>query len=359
MDVRYTVMATALAAAGAFPARAPAQGQTLDRADLAERLGRSTVTVEVAGGAGSGFLVGEERFVVTNAHVVHTGRWTRKVYVRFGKGEKRVAKIVAYDKGHDLALLSLAGKVEAPPLPLGDSDSARVGEEVIAFGSPYGLEATLTAGIISARRDIERRGGVKLVGILQTDAPINPGNSGGPLVNLRGEVIGVNSAIVSRGGGNEGIGFAVPTRYVRELLARARGEGAAATSEELPATAPVRVWLGAEVESYDALGYRGVRLLRVVPGGPAHSAGLRGYHDTRPMSVVERGLPWTGDIILSVGGRPVRSKADLKRVLSKLAPGAKVGASVTVGPGAWRRVVRVSLTAPPAPAPPLTPTSRP
>ena len=156
-------------------------------------------------------MVGPHGFVVTNAHVASGARWSGRLRVRFGDGGMRPAVLIAYDAVHDLAVAQVDGDVRVRPLVLGDSDDVRVGQSVLAFGSPFGLEGTLTQGIVSARRDVGAIGQGEVRNVIQTDAPINPGNSGGPLVDAKGEVVGINTAILSRSGASNGIGFAVPS----------------------------------------------------------------------------------------------------------------------------------------------------
>ncbi len=192
------------------------------RIAVAERLSQSTVTVASRGrGVGSGFVVGRERFIVTNAHVVRGVR-RGAISVHFPDGQVLPAEVLAVDARKDLAILSV-DEAPAPPITVANSDRVRVGQSVLAYGSPHGLSGTLTQGIVSARRDNLRGvGNGRIRGLIQTDAPINPGNSGGPLVDSRGRVIGVNTLIISRTGGSEGIGFAVPSNLVRELVGALR-----------------------------------------------------------------------------------------------------------------------------------------
>ncbi len=357
--IRGLALAVALATAAPFVQRAEAQELTEERRiAVAERLAEATVEVRVGRSGGSGFLVGPERFVVTNAHVVQGFRQV-PVIVAFGPRDQRRARVIAIDPDHDLAVLEVEGEITARPLPMGDPDSVRVGQTVLAFGSPFGLAGTLTQGIVSARRDLPNS---PIRGVIQTDAPINPGNSGGPLANARGEVIGVNTAILSRSGGSHGIGFAVPVTYVQELLTEvrqriARGER---QPEQRPASpAPGRerprddaiatlgpVWIGVVGSDFDGAG-GGVQVEQVVPGGPAAQAGLRGAQDAPPAFVRRLGIPWTGHVIVAVDGRRVAGMADLKRALLRRQPGERATLAVTVGGGAVTGEATLLLAAPP------------
>jgi S1-C subfamily serine protease len=161
-------------------------------------------------------------------------------------------------------------------------------------------------------------------------------------VTTRGDVVGVNTAIYSRSGGNEGIGFALPTTYVRALVARARGKTApddAADAGDGAGKKALRVSLGARVEDYDRLGYAGVRIVAVQEGGACARAGLRGVEDAPPKSVKHKGMPWTGHIITAVDGKSIHDTGELRAALAKLAPGDKVKLSVTVGPGRTKQKV--------------------
>jgi putative serine protease PepD len=335
----------------AVPAR-PASADGLSekrRVQIARRLKEATVVVRSGPrSTGSGFVAGKEKWVVTNAHVVRGARHGR-TRVRFGDGQRRAARVVAHDPRHDLAVLEVQGEPPASPLPLGDSSKVEVGETVLAFGSPFGLQGTLTQGIVSARRDLPAVGGGQIEGLIQTDAPINPGNSGGPLVDTRGKVIGVNTAILSRTGGSQGIGFAVPSTYVQQLLTRLRKEKRKAsregsTSKDSPLGA---VWLGIYGDDFRGRGFAGVRVQRVVPGGPAARAGLVGASDRPPEFVHRLGIPWTGHIILAVDDHPVRSLGELRRALGRHEPGDEVELFVTVGPGVVSGEIDVELQTPP------------
>lgn len=349
------------------------------RIAIAESLQRSAVVVRVGSSGGSGFVASEEGWVVTNAHVVRAGG-RAPIQIRYGDGRAVVARLLLLDVHHDLAVLEPAERVTVPPLPLGDPANVRVGQTVLAYGSPFGLDGTLTQGIVSARRDLPGPAG-PIVGVIQTDATINPGNSGGPLVSSRGEVIGVNTAILSRSGGSHGIGFAVPTSYVQQALADARrrraevAEGPAARAVEGQPIAPERlhaqreaaptprvpgeapalengpglgpVWLGILGDDYRGPRVEGVRIDHVLPNGPAERAGLRGSRDAAPEVVRRMGLRWGGHVIVAVDGHRVRSMLDLKRVLDARRPGQRASLNLTTIDGALHGEAEIVLEAPP------------
>lgn len=313
------------------------------RVAAARTLKSNTVTVVLRGGSGSGFVVEGAGVVVTNAHVASAAGLGGRVQLRLSDGSRHAGRVVAFDPAHDLAVIEPQPPLDTRGLPLGDSDAVEVGQSVLAFGSPFGLEGTLTQGIVSARRDLAAVGG-QVRGVIQTDAPINPGNSGGPLVNRRGEVVGVNTAIMSRGGGSNGIGFAVPVSYVKELLGerqRRLAQAAPTTQPQAgPATSATRVqqrrspvWLGFFGDDFRHRGYAGVRVRRVIQGGPAATAGLLGQSDPPPRFVRQLGVPWTGHIILALDGQPVRTMQQLKQRLAAMQAGQQVRVTVTVGPG--------------------------
>ena len=256
-------------------------------------------TTDAAGGAGtgSGFVLGEDGAVVTNNHVVARARVIR---VLLADGREYAADVVGRDAQTDVALLQLRGlgRTALPAVFLGDSDTLQVGDWVVAIGNPFALGHSVTHGMISAR---ERYLGVSIFDdFIQTDALINPGNSGGPLFNMRGEVVGVNTAIVSQG---QGIGFAVPINLVKDLLPGLQTGGARA-----------RGWLGVVLRETPAGagGPRSAVVKTVTPGGPAAAAGV---------------LP--GDRILALNGRAVESYAQAVRAVALLPPGAEVRLSVS------------------------------
>jgi len=367
-----TTLAALLAAPTLAPAPAEAQQDEQRRIEVARRLQESTVSVVSGPSTGSGFVTGDERWIVTNSHVIRPAR-RYGLEIRFSSGTTRRARVLLDSPDHDLAILEVEGTTPARPLTLADSDQVVVGQAVLAFGSPFGLDGTLTQGIVSALRDVppgSRLGGGAVRRLIQTDAPINPGNSGGPLVSAGGDVIGVNTAILSRTGGSHGIGFAVPSNHVtalldhvRERLQVARQEGAQPesaqperhaqavpepTRPQAQRRAPRGAFLGILGDDFRARGYAGVRIREVVPGSPAETAGLAGAADPAPPAVQQMGVPWTGHIIVAVDGRPTPSMAHLQRALSRHRPGQRTVLTVTVGPGVLSGQAVVTLGQAPA-----------
>ena len=250
---------------------------------------------------GSGVIVDKRGFILTNNHVVDQAT---KIQVQLnGETTKYTAKVVGVDEETDLAVIKVDAGKELPTAKLGNSDGVQVGDWVLAIGSPFGLQATVTAGIISAKD----RGGVgrQFQKFLQTDAAINPGNSGGPLVDMAGEVIGVNTAIITGSRGYEGVGFALPSTVAinvyNQLISSGRvtrGSIGVSFQEELGTNAITLKELGAQ---------HGVVIMSVEPGSPAEKAGLKG-----------------GDVITSVNGTPVKSGNDLVNPIAQAPIGSKV-----------------------------------
>ncbi len=315
--------ATPLAAAGDLPA-------------LYERVSVGVVAIQAFSAAGlsqgSGFVFDAAGHVVTNHHVVSGAS---RIEIDFPSGDKVWATLVGADDNVDLAVLMAPVRPEAlHPLPLGDSAEVRVGDTVVAIGNPFGLAGTMTVGIVSGlgrTLDSERAapgGGFFSSGaIIQTDAAINPGNSGGPLVNLRGEVIGVNRAIltesftVAGGPANSGVGFAIPINLVRRvveaIIETGRYEHPYLGISSLPTL---------DLETVERLNLpraTGAYVTAVTPGSPADRAGIRGARRTTSPNQLGPG----GDLIIAIDGQPVREFGDL---LSYLVTSTEVGQTVVL-----------------------------
>jgi serine protease Do len=255
-------------------------------------------------GVGTGFIVAEEGYVVTNNHVIRSGGAFK---VRLNDGRVASAALVGSDQETDIAVLKIdIGGLS--PIEFGDSDAAEVGDWVIALGSPFGLKDSVTAGIISARgREV---GLSPLESYLQTDATINPGNSGGPLVDMDGRVVGINTAIESRSGGSDGISFAIPSNMAKSVVESIIG-----------GSAPSRGFLGIQMQPLDArtatqIGFNGQGVLvnQVVPGGAAANAGVQ-----------------VGDIVVKVNGEETINPQRVMRAVRLCAPGVEVPIEVIRG----------------------------
>ncbi len=274
---------------------------------------RQSITIEGRGRSvtregqslGSGFLVSADGYIVTNNHVVRPdGRLTlEEVTVRLSNGEEYEAELVGTDPDSDLAVLKISRAEPFPFVHMGGATEARVGDWVIAIGNPYGLDGTVTAGIISAtNRTTGRRGAFDRY--IQTDASINSGNSGGPLFDMRGNVIGINNNIISPSGGNVGIGFAIPANVAAPIVE------ALINGDDIE-----RGYLGVQIvpvdeDFADALGIAensGEVIQAVQPGEPAEAAGLR-----------------AGDVVVSVNGQPITRDESLSYIVSNIAPGTRV-----------------------------------
>ncbi|HEX8949742.1 MAG TPA: DegQ family serine endoprotease [Dissulfurispiraceae bacterium] len=238
---------------------------------------------------GSGFIIDKDGYIITNNHVVDNAE---QIKVTLADGRDFKARVVGRDPKTDLALIKISSVFKnLPVLALGDSDKMRVGDWVLAIGNPFGLEHTVTQGILSATGRVIGAGPYD--NFLQTDAPINPGNSGGPLINLRGEVIGINSAIVATG---QGIGFAIPSNMAKSVVPQLKEKGKV-----------TRGWIGVSVQSVtpeiaQSLGIkeaRGALVADIVPGGPAETTGIR-----------------RGDVITAFDGQEIKSMQDLSRLVA-------------------------------------------
>jgi len=247
---------------------------------------------------GSGFIIDKRGFILTNNHVVEK---TDKITVKLADDTEFNAEIIGRDPKTDLALIRIKTERPLKPLPLGDSDKLEVGDWVVAIGNPFGLGNTVTAGIVSAK--YRRIGAGSYDNFIQTDASINPGNSGGPLLNTAGKVIGINSAIFSRTGGNVGIGFAIPINMAKDLLPQLK-EGKV-----------VRGWLGVMIQGItpelkrklNLNDVKGALVADVTKGSPAHKGGIK-----------------RGDVIVSFDGKKIREMRELPYVVGSTPVGKEV-----------------------------------
>lgn len=292
---------------------------------------------------GSGFVYDDQGHIVTNAHVVHGAA---EVEVTFADGSSRTAEIVGEDLHSDLAVVKVDNMPEeAKPLPLGNMENLAVGQTVVAIGNPFGLQGTLTRGVISALgRTIPALTSFSIPQSIQTDAAINPGNSGGPLLNLQGEVIGVNAQIETGGVSttNLGIGFAVPVSIVRvvvpDLVQKGRHEWA---------------WLGVRggdvtsilAKAMDLPVEKGAYLVDVLPNGPSARAGLRGAQ--RTVVVDKREIEVGGDVITAIDDQPVNNFDDLLVYISLETHPGQVVTLTILRDGEYKKV-KVTLEERPA-----------
>ncbi|MCC7326326.1 MAG: DegQ family serine endoprotease [Burkholderiales bacterium] len=261
---------------------------------------------------GSGFIIGSDGQIITNAHVVDGAD---EVTVRLSDKREFKAKVLGTDKRTDVALLKIEAR-DLPRVTIGDPEKVRVGEWVVAIGKPFGLENTMTAGIVSAKgRDLPQE---NLVPFIQTDVAINPGNSGGPLFNLRGEVIGINSLIYSRTGGYMGLAFAIPIDVAMNTVAQLKEKGRVTRGR---IGVQIQTVSREEAEAFGLGTPRGALVNGIEKDGPAAKAGVE-----------------VGDIILKVDGREVRSSNELPRIITVIRPGTKINLTV------WRKGAQKDLT---------------
>ncbi len=259
-------------------------------------------TFEVPQGSGSGFIWNRQGHIVTNYHVIYGAD---SIQVVLDDQSTRDARIVGVDPDHDLAVLQITGKTDTlMPLEIGTSKDLRVGQRVLAIGNPFGLDHTLTTGVVSALgRSIKSVNDRTIENAIQTDAAINPGNSGGPLLNSAGELIGVNTQIVSPSGAYAGIGFAVPVDIVKRVVPQLIQYGKV-----------IRPGLGVSLipDSIAARwGIKGLVIAKVLPGSMADKAGLQGLEETKT------GRIRLGDVITTIDGEAIRTYDDLARLLDR------------------------------------------
>ena len=284
----------------------PAEGSI---ADVAQRSLPTVVSLEVRSGlfsaSGSGFIIRSDGYILTNNHVVAEAIDGGEVTVVFAGGQRSTGRVVGRNVSYDLAVITV-DRTDLPTASLGNSDNVNVGDTAIAIGSPLGLEETVTAGIVSALNRPVTAGGegeLSFINAIQTDAAINPGNSGGPLLNARGEVIGVNSAIASLAAtgeeaGSIGLGFSIPVNSAKRIAEEIIATGSSTT--------PV---LGVNLDLGEQEG--GARIDEVVPGGPADRAGLR-----------------DGDVIVAVDGTPVENATELVVAVRDSSPGDTISVRI-------------------------------
>lgn len=271
-------------------------------------------------GSGSGSIIDTKGHILTNNHVI---RDAQKLEVTLADGSKWPAKLVGTDPDNDLAVIKINAQPERlKPLPFGDSKKLQVGQKVLAIGNPFGLGLTLTTGIISSLgRTIRSEVGTTIEDVIQTDASINPGNSGGPLLNSQGEIIGVNTAILSPTGASVGIGFAIPVNTAKRIVPELIAKGFVSYP-----------YLGAVVHTIipqfaKALGLKaekGAMVVEVTPGGPAEKAGLKGA--TKQAQIGNFLHPLGGDIIIQVNQTEISTADDLIRYIRE----RKIGEVITL-----------------------------
>lgn len=296
---------TSSVSAGTNPSNSEALSVRADGsiAAIAAKVLPSVVSIEVSDGSGSGFILSQDGYILTNNHVIESAANGGKIDVVLQDGSRSTADLVGRNADYDLAVLKI-DKSGLPPATIGNSDSVQVGDQAIAIGSPLGLEGTVTSGIVSSLdRPVTAGAGngseTSFINAIQTDAPINPGNSGGPLVNNEGQVIGVNSAIASLSSGTTqagsiGLGFAIPMNTANRIAQEIIDTGTSKT--------PI---IGAEIDfNYSG---QGARVNSVTTGGPAEKAGLQ-----------------SGDVIVAVNGQRVDDAVSLITDIRKNAPGDQI-----------------------------------
>ena len=278
--------------------------------DIFEKSEESVVQVNVLrggsdGGMGSGFVYSEEGYIITNQHVVKDAK---KVTVTFLDGEAYIGDVIGTDPDLDIAVVKVSpSNTYLQPITIGDSSKLKVGEKIAAIGNPFGLSGSMTSGIVSQiGRLLPQESGYSIPDVIQTDAAINPGNSGGPLINMKGEVVGINTAIQSITGEFSGIGFAVPSNTVKKIVPVLIEDG----EFKHP-------WMGIsgtdvdpELADFRELkSSKGFLIISVIEGSPAEQAGLIGVTETKEID--GRELAVDGDIVLSIDGKTVRKISDI------------------------------------------------
>jgi len=273
-------------------------------------------------GQGSGFVIDKDGHILTNYHVIADAR---QVEVTMHNRKKYKATVVGTDPTHDLAVI----QIQAPsltPAVLGDSKNLQVGQKVYAIGNPFGLAGTMTRGIVSSIRPVREPNGATIDEAIQTDAAINPGNSGGPLMNMRGEVIGINTMILSSVGQNAGIGFAIPINAAKAVL----NDLVTLGRVRRPALGVATIPIGPELADQIGLASDfGLLVVKVSPGGAAERAGMRGGNERAYLGNIP--IMLGGDLIVAIDGEEVRDQQDLAQVMNAHRAGDKVKVTVYRG----------------------------
>jgi S1-C subfamily serine protease len=283
-------------------------------------------------GQGSGFIIDKEGHILTNYHVIADAR---QIEVTLHNRKKYRATIIGTDRSHDLAVVQIKAP-ELTPMVLGDSNNLQVGQKVYAIGNPFGLSGTLTRGIVSSIRQVQEPDGMMIDDAIQTDASINPGNSGGPLLNMHGEVIGINTMIASNTGQSAGIGFAIPINtakaVINDLLTLGRIRRPALGVSTIPIDPQLADQMGLAADY-------GLLILQVVPGGAADNAGLRGGNERAFLGNTP--IMLGGDLIVAIDGKKVEDQQELAEVMNNHRAGDSV--RVTIYRGKRKMDVPVTL----------------
>jgi S1-C subfamily serine protease len=281
-------------------------------------------------GQGSGFIIDREGHVLTNYHVVENAQ---QLEITLADRRKLRAQVVGVDPTHDLAVIQVRADKLAPAV-LGDSKALMVGQKVYAIGNPFGLAGTMTRGIISSIRPVRGPNGNFVDEAIQTDAAINPGNSGGPLLNSRGEVVGINTFILSPAGQSAGIGFAIPINAAKavlnDLITLGRVRRPSLGIRSLPIGPELADQLGLAADY-------GVLVLQVTPGGAADRAGIRGGNERAYLGNIP--IMIGGDLIVQIDGQEINDQQDIARMMNK----HRAGDTVKVGLYRGKRKLEVNL----------------
>ena len=294
--------------------------------------------VPQSGGSGSGSIIDSRGYVLTNNHVIEGAV---KVFVNLADGTQFEGKVVGVDAENDLAVVSFdpAGK-NLTTVPFGTSTGLKVGQKVLAIGNPFGLTRTLTTGIVSALgRPLQNEKGLIIQDMIQTDASINPGNSGGPLINTKGQMIGINTMIFSPSGGSVGIGFSIPVDTARRVVPDLIQFGE--VRRGWIDIVPVQIF-PALVKAAKLPVQKGILISRILEGGNAQKVGLRGGLRNQAIRYGQTIILLGGDIIVEVGGKPVESLSDLYGALETSKPGQVI--PVTYYRGKEKLTLQITLS---------------